>query len=73
MYLVTHFWHMPRSVAAFHAAGLEVVPAPMGFFGPKPSHRGVLAVLPRTEPLCFSGAALHEWVGRLWYRVRYGY
>lgn len=29
--LVTHAWHMPRSVRQFEAAGLRVVPAPMGY------------------------------------------
>ncbi len=29
--LVTHAWHMPRSLRAFEATGLQVVPAPMGF------------------------------------------
>ena len=29
--LVTHAWHMPRSVRQFEAAGLRVTPAPMGF------------------------------------------
>lgn len=29
--LVTHSWHMPRSVKAFQEAGFEVTPAPMGF------------------------------------------
>ena len=29
--LVTHAWHMPRSVLAFEKAGFTVVPAPMGF------------------------------------------
>jgi uncharacterized SAM-binding protein YcdF (DUF218 family) len=29
--LVTHAWHMPRSIKHFEAAGLIVTPAPMGF------------------------------------------
>ena len=29
--LVTHAWHMPRSLRAFQVTGLQVVPAPMGF------------------------------------------
>lgn len=29
--LVTHAWHMPRSLRAFEATGLHVLPAPMGF------------------------------------------
>ena len=29
--LVTHSWHMPRSIKAFQKAGFEVTPAPMSF------------------------------------------
>jgi uncharacterized SAM-binding protein YcdF (DUF218 family) len=29
--LVTHSWHMPRSLKAFQKAGFQVTPAPMGF------------------------------------------
>jgi uncharacterized SAM-binding protein YcdF (DUF218 family) len=29
--LVTHSWHMPRSVRAFEKAGFKVTPAPMGY------------------------------------------
>ncbi len=73
VYLVTHFWHMPRAVAAARRAGLDPVPAPMGFVGRGGAERGMLALLPRNEPLAGSHLALREWVGRLWYRMRYGY
>ena len=33
--LVTHSWHMPRSLKAFQNAGFEVTPAPMGFMAEK--------------------------------------
>ncbi len=32
VYLVTHFWHMPRAQAVFEKYGLKVTPAPMGFY-----------------------------------------
>ena len=32
VYLVTHFWHMPRAKAVFEKQGLKVVDAPMGFY-----------------------------------------
>ncbi|MEE8523884.1 MAG: YdcF family protein [Thermoanaerobaculia bacterium] len=70
--LVTHFWHMPRATATFRYAGLEVTPAPMGFLAGdrgRPWRR----VLPDGDALDFSAAAFHEWFGRLWYRLRYGY
>lgn len=72
VYLVTHYYHQPRAVAAFHGAGLEIVPAPMGFAPPGSSDRGLAAVVPRASSLRLSAAALHEIFGRVWYRLRYG-
>jgi uncharacterized SAM-binding protein YcdF (DUF218 family) len=34
--LVTHSWHMPRSLNAFQNVGLKVTPAPMGFLADRP-------------------------------------
>lgn len=72
VYLVTHFWHMPRSVAAFRAAGFETVPAPLGFAEGTPGPGGILMLLPQSGPLDIVHRGLHEWIGRLWYRLRYG-
>lgn len=73
IYLVTHYWHMPRAMAAFGQAGVEVVPAPMGFDA---SDRPLLDprwILPRSGALCTTPLIFHEWIGRLWYRLRHGY
>jgi uncharacterized SAM-binding protein YcdF (DUF218 family) len=32
IYLVTHFWHMPRAQTVFEKHGLKATPAPMGFY-----------------------------------------
>jgi uncharacterized SAM-binding protein YcdF (DUF218 family) len=32
IYLVTHFWHMPRAKAFFEREGFRVIQAPMGFY-----------------------------------------
>lgn len=65
--LVTHAWHMPRAKAAFAAAGLEVVAAPMGFRGwPDPR---ITSFLPSARALRETYFALHEWVGRAWYAL----
>jgi uncharacterized SAM-binding protein YcdF (DUF218 family) len=66
--LVTDAWHMPRSVARFRAAGLEVVPAPTGFV----SRPGLSAVdfLPSAAYLSVSSRAFREWIGILASRAR---
>jgi uncharacterized SAM-binding protein YcdF (DUF218 family) len=71
--LVTHFWHMPRAAAAFRHAGLEVDPAPMGFEARDGGRRGAWRLVPGAAALDASAAAFHEWFGRLWYGLRYGY
>ncbi len=59
--LVTHSWHMPRSVAAFEKAGFQVVPAPMDFATPR--GRKLMEWLPSTDGLTLSRAVLREWLG----------
>lgn len=68
--LVTHASHMMRSVEAFEKAGFNVTPAPMGFF--TASTRPVyFQILPSEYALKKSTLAIHEWIGRLWYHLRY--
>lgn len=66
--VVTHAWHMPRSVEAFETAGFSVLPAPTAFS----SARGfsVFDFVPSAGALAGSSRALHEWIGILWYRIR---
>ncbi len=61
--LVTHAWHMPRSLRAFSAPDMEVVPAPMGFIGPY--ERPLLDALPSGHGLATSRLVLREWLGLL--------
>ena len=61
--LVTHAWHMPRSVAAFQKAGLSVTPAPMGFV--LPLERDLLEWLPTAHGLLASQQVLREWLAQL--------
>lgn len=72
LYVVTHYWHMPRAMAAFRKLGLEVVPAPMGFARIAPDPFSPRWLMPTSGALHASATALHEWVGRVWYRARYG-
>ncbi len=32
IYLVTHFWHIPRAKVFFEKEGFKVIEAPMGFY-----------------------------------------
>jgi len=68
--LVTDALHMPRSQAVFAQTGLQVVPAPTNF-----EISGSLSLVdfvPNGGALALSHYALHEWIGLLWYRLRYG-
>ena len=71
-FLVTHFWHMPRSVLAFEAVDMDVVPAPMGFVGHRPGDSWLDRLRPRAGPLLMANLVVHEWIGWIWYRWRYG-
>lgn len=68
--LVTDAIHMRRAEQIFQRAGFEVVPAPTAF-----KKRGPLtpaSYIPKAEHLKDSHYALHEWIGVVWYRLRYG-
>jgi uncharacterized SAM-binding protein YcdF (DUF218 family) len=67
--LVTHGWHMPRSLRAFEQAarrqgtGLAIVAAPMGLG--EGDLRGVLRWLPSVAGHRLTSVVLREWLGRL--------
>jgi uncharacterized SAM-binding protein YcdF (DUF218 family) len=68
VYLVTHAYHMPRSVFAFQSAGFEVVPAPTSFT--TRLRTDVFSFIPRAESLRNSKIFMHEIIGLLWYRLK---
>lgn len=67
-YLVTSAGHMPRSIAAFRALGMQPIPAPTDFYTSK--HNASLDWLPAAHYLAMSDLAVHERAGLLWYRLR---
>ena len=71
--LVTHAWHMPRSVLSFHQAGFRVIPAPTVFHTHKVHWQGLTCWLPRTRNLAISERAIREYVGYLWYLLVFKY
>lgn len=70
VFLVTHALHMPRAVAVFEHAGLDVIAAPTAFHRPHPMDRGIAAWLPRIEAMRRTDQALHEYIGMMWYGLR---
>lgn len=59
--LVTHATHMWRSVHEFTAAGVEVVPAPVGVLARR--DLGIMFYVPNTSALLRACAAINELVG----------
>lgn len=68
--LVTHGLHMPRSVWSFERAGFEVIAAPTVIHSGK-ARGGALDFLPSAGDLYVFNRVAHEWLGRLWYRLKY--
>lgn len=71
IYLVTHAWHMPRARMVFEAAGLKVVPAPLGFTRLTGETPWFIDLLPDSRALRAHDRFLHEIFGLIWYRLRY--
>jgi len=59
--VVTHAWHMPRSVRQFEAAGFEVTPAPMGFISA--DMEPLLRWVPSGTAVRECAWLLKEWLG----------
>lgn len=68
--LVTHARHMPRALRVFERTGLVVVPAPVEFGSREPPALSVRFV-PTASTLHYTEEALHEFIGAIWYRLRY--
>lgn len=71
IYLVTHALHMKRSVMSFEKFGFFVHPAPTAFESHSKRPLRWQAFLPSAKALNRTTQVFHEWVGLLWYRLRY--
>ncbi len=69
VYLVTHAWHMQRSVYAFEQHGLKVTPAPMAFNSDELNYI-LRDFLPSAHALLINRNVGHEWIGLLWYKTK---
>ena len=68
--LVTSAIHMPRSVAVFEAAGVNVLPAPTDISVLDQRYDGLSQWLPTIGAISAVDRAMHEYIGLLVYRLR---
>jgi hypothetical protein len=68
IYLVTHFWHIPRAQAVFEKYGLKVTPAPMGFYQRNEFHP--LDFYPSSSGIERTRFIWSEALGLIWYRIK---
>jgi len=72
--LVTHADHIPRARMAFEHFGLTVTVAPLGFKAKnRKSSYTILDFLPTAHAMSASSSAMHEFIGYVWYMLRYKY
>lgn len=70
--IVTSAWHMPRSQHVFRKVFPEdtIVPIPVGYLY-EPQKGYLKKVIPSARDLQMSTEAVQEWIGMLWYKIRY--
>lgn len=68
--LVTHALHMRRSIQSFAQAGFTVIPAPVSYHTASEAP-GYMAFLPNAYSIKNMNELSHEWLGRVWYWLRY--
>jgi uncharacterized SAM-binding protein YcdF (DUF218 family) len=67
--LVTDAIHMPRAVKIFTDAGVKVIPAPANYYIKHGSVKNLWSWIPSSENIRMMEAAIHEYVGMVWYRL----
>ena len=65
VFVVTHGWHMRRSLLAFGRTGLAATAAPTHFTGPASPDAG--SFVPNAHAWSQARYAMHEWIGLAWY------
>jgi uncharacterized SAM-binding protein YcdF (DUF218 family) len=66
--LVTHAYHMSRAMWCFEEVGLKPVPAPTVFYKRNASVSEIYEYIPNAGALKQSRNALHEYIGKFWYK-----
>lgn len=67
--LVTSAFHMPRAQRVFEQAGLQVLPAPTGYYGYRDGPFSWADLVPSGDGLRVSYVALREMAAGLMYRL----
>ena len=68
--LVSTAWHLPRAVWCFQSQGFTVIPAGTDYLAAQPSY-DVRSFMPHWAVFADSAEALHEYLGIVWYHLRY--
>lgn len=68
--LVTSAVHIPRAMFCFSKPGIRVIAAPCAYLGDRMPYN-LLSYLPQAQTFSDSSQALREYMGLLWYRLRY--
>jgi uncharacterized SAM-binding protein YcdF (DUF218 family) len=68
VYLVTHAWHMPRSLLAFRRAGIQAEAAPVAIDNKR--FFRLSSFVPSTHAWEESYLGVHELIGWAWYAIR---
>ncbi|MGE5191217.1 MAG: YdcF family protein [Deltaproteobacteria bacterium] len=69
IWLVTDAFHMGRAVRCFQVLGIEVAPAPCDYHSRRWRFEPT-SLVPSSRGIGLVSRASHEWLGRLWYRLR---
>ncbi len=68
--LITSAFHMPRAMHIFEAKGFTVIPYAVDFRSAD-DHISILTFIPNASGLNDTSFAIREFIGRIWYAVRY--
>ncbi len=69
--LITSAYHMPRAVKVFKHIGLNVIPVPSDYRTNRIKYTWEYYI-PRADVFSESYAGIHEYIGILFYKIRYG-
>lgn len=69
--MVTSGYHIKRAMLSFQKVGLEVIPFPCAITTWPDIQYGWHSFLPSAKAMAAAAAGLHEWIGLIYYRLRY--